>query len=79
MPILAAAATSAGIDPRVIMLPAAMSASCAFMLPVATGPNAVVFSSGKVRIAEMARAGIFINLVGVLVITALNYIYAGWH
>ncbi|MEL7449265.1 MAG: SLC13 family permease [Pseudomonadota bacterium] len=76
MPILAAAATSAGIDPRVIMLPAAMSASCAFMLPVATGPNAVVFSSGKVRIAEMARAGIFINLAGVLVITALNYLYA---
>ncbi|MEM9056735.1 MAG: SLC13 family permease [Pseudomonadota bacterium] len=78
MPILAAAAASAGVDPRTIMLPAAMSASCAFMLPVATGPNAVVFSSGRLRIADMARAGISINVVGVLVITALNYLYAGW-
>ena len=78
MPILAAAAVSAGIDPRTIMLPAAMSASCAFMLPVATGPNAVVFSSGKIRIAEMARAGILVNIVGVIVITGLNYCYAVW-
>ena len=47
MPILAAAGTVAGIDPAILMVPAAMSASCAFMLPVATAPNAVVFGSEK--------------------------------
>lgn len=55
MPILAAAAVGIGIDPKVMMVPAALSASCAFMLPVATGPNAVVFGTGKLTVAQMAR------------------------
>ena len=76
MPILAAAGMSAGIDPLIIMLPAAMSASCAFMLPVATGPNAVVFASGQLRIIDMARKGVVINLLGAVVISAAAYIYA---
>ncbi|MFK8029056.1 MAG: DASS family sodium-coupled anion symporter [Gammaproteobacteria bacterium] len=73
MPILAAAGVGADIDPRILMLPAAMSASCAFMLPVATGPNAVVFGSGRLRIVDMARKGVRLNLAGVVVITAVNY------
>lgn len=69
MPILAAAAIGAGIDPKLLMIPAAMSASCAFMLPVATGPNAVVFGSNRLTIAQMARMGFAINLLGTLVIS----------
>jgi sodium-dependent dicarboxylate transporter 2/3/5 len=74
MPILAAAALAAGMPPEIIMVPAAMSASCAFMLPVATGPNTVVFSSGVVSTARMAREGILINLMGVVIISSVCYI-----
>jgi sodium-dependent dicarboxylate transporter 2/3/5 len=74
MPVLAAAAVAAGIAPELIMVPAAMSASCAFMLPVATGPNTVVFSSGLVSTARMAREGFLINLLGVAVISSVCYI-----
>jgi len=73
MPILAAAAIGADLDPRLLMVPAAMSASCAFMLPVATGPNAVIFSSGQVPIRAMAREGFVINLIGAAVLTAVCY------
>ncbi len=75
MPIFAAAAVSTGIDPRLLMIPAAMTASCAFMLPVATGPNAVVFSSGRVKIREMAREGLILNLCGVAVVTLLCFYF----
>lgn len=74
MPVLAAAAMAAGIPPELIMVPAAMSASCAFMLPVATGPNTVVFSSGQISTARMAREGVLINLMGVLVISSVCYV-----
>ncbi|MEM9532456.1 MAG: SLC13 family permease [Pseudomonadota bacterium] len=73
MPIMAAAGVAAGIDPRLLMVPAAMTASCAFMLPVATGPNAVVFSSQQVTIREMAREGFVLNLIGVCVVTLVSY------
>lgn len=55
------------------MIPAAMSASCAFMLPVATAPNAVIYGSGRVRVSDMARAGLVLNLIGALVISAVCY------
>tara|TARA_R110002072_G_scaffold84070_1_gene190634 strand:+ start:22851 stop:24230 length:1380 start_codon:yes stop_codon:yes gene_type:complete len=74
MPVLAAAALAAGIAPELIMVPAAMSASCAFMLPVATGPNTVVFSSGLISTARMAREGFLINLLGVTVISSVCYV-----
>lgn len=74
MPVLAAAAIAAGMAPELIMVPAVMSASCAFMLPVATGPNTVVFSSGVVSTARMAREGVFINLMGALVISSVCYL-----
>lgn len=73
MPVLAAAGVGAAIDPRLLMVPAAMSASCAFMLPVATGPNAVIFSSGMVPIRAMAREGLGLNLMGAAVITAVCF------
>lgn len=73
MPVLAAAGVGAAIDPRLLMVPAAMSASCAFMLPVATGPNAVIFSSGLVPIKAMVREGFGLNLMGAVVITAVCY------
>ena len=69
MPLLAEAAKAAGTAPAVLMIPATMSASCAFMLPVATPPNAVVFGTGQVTLRRMAREGIALNLIGVVVIT----------
>lgn len=74
MPVLAAAALAAGIAPELIMVPAAMSASCAFMLPVATAPNTVVFSSGLISTARMAREGFLINLLGAAVISTVCYL-----
>jgi sodium-dependent dicarboxylate transporter 2/3/5 len=69
MPILAAAALGAGADPALFMIPAAMSASCAFMLPVATPPNVITFATGRFSIQTMVREGIVLNLVGVIVIS----------
>lgn len=71
MPLLAAAATVMEVNPMLLMVPAAMSASCAFMLPVATPPNAVVYGSGQVTIRDMARAGLALNLMGAVVISAV--------
>ncbi|MCZ6855502.1 MAG: anion permease, partial [Gammaproteobacteria bacterium] len=68
MPILGAAAIGAGMDPKLFMIPAAMSASCAFMLPVATAPNLIMFSTGRFTIETMAREGFALNFIGALVI-----------
>ena len=57
------------VDPLDFAAPVAVAASCAFMLPVATPPNAIVFSSGQITIAEMAKAGILLNLVAIVLIT----------
>ena len=69
MPILAATAIAAELEPLALMVPAALSASCAFMLPVATAPNAIVFGTGKLTTREMAQTGFALNLVGVIIIT----------
>ena len=71
LPILAASALAAKIDPKLIMIPATISCSFAFMLPVATPPNAIVFSSDKLTIQKMAREGLVLNLVGVTVVTLI--------
>ncbi len=68
MPILGAAAIGAGMDPKLFMIPAAMSASCAFMLPVATAPNLIMFSTGRFTIETMAREGFALNFIGAAVI-----------
>lgn len=75
MPLLAATAIGAAIDPRLLMVPAAMSASCAFMLPVATAPNAIVFGTGRVPVKTMVREGVALNIVGALSITSVCYYF----
>ena len=70
LPVLAATAVAINVDPLLLMVPATISASCAFMLPVATPPNAIIFGSGRISMAEMARAGLLINLFAALLVTA---------
>jgi len=72
IPILAAAAAVLGVMPSDLVLTAAAAASCAFMLPVATPPNAIVFSAGRLTIPDMAASGIWLNIASLLVITALS-------
>lgn len=72
-PIMASLAVALGIHPYALMIAAGVAASCAFMLPVATPPNAVVFSSGYVRITDMARAGFALNVFGVILVTLAIY------
>ncbi len=74
MPILAAGAIGAGLDPKLAMIPAALSASCAFMLPVATAPNVIVFSTGRFTIETMAREGFALNVLGAFVIASVCYL-----
>ncbi|WP_444930098.1 SLC13 family permease [Microbulbifer sp. SSSA002] len=74
MPILAVAATSAGFEPMVLMIPAAMSASCAFMLPVATAPNAIAYGTGKVRIQDMVREGAILSVTASLIIAGMSWL-----
>ena len=73
LPILAAFAIEWNVDPLLLMLPATLSASMAFMMPVATPPNAIVFGSRKLQIADMAKTGFIINIFGAIVITLLVY------
>lgn len=73
LPVLAALALEMDIAPLAILAPAAMAASCAFMLPVGTPPNAIVFASGAVRIRDMAKAGFGLSLLTVPLLTLLGY------
>ncbi len=73
LPVLAPMAMAFDLHPYMIMVSVTISASCAFMLPVATPPNAVVFGSGYLRIPDMMRAGIFMNLISIVVITVMTY------
>jgi len=66
LPILASASIGLGVDPRLLMIPATISASCGFMLPIGTPPNAIVFGTGKVSAGRMARVGLAMNLIGVV-------------
>lgn len=73
LPILASAAVALGINPLFLMVPATISASFAFMLPVATPPNAIVFGSGRLNIKQMATTGMIINILGIVVVSAIFY------
>jgi len=73
MPVLAATAMGSNIDPKLLMIPAAISASCAFMMPVATAPNSIVYASGFFTTKTMAREGFVLNVCGAVIITALCY------
>ena len=74
MPILGAVSTATNMDPTLLLIPAAISASCAFMLPVATMPNAVVYGTGEFSIKRMVREGFALNLMGALVVTSVCYL-----
>tara|TARA_Y100001960_G_C14778181_1_gene884651 strand:- start:1624 stop:3057 length:1434 start_codon:yes stop_codon:yes gene_type:complete len=74
LPILGGIATAVYIDPILLIIPMTLAASCAFMLPVATAPNAIVFSSGKISITHMAKIGVFLNILAITLITPLSYL-----
>jgi solute carrier family 13 (sodium-dependent dicarboxylate transporter), member 2/3/5 len=71
LPVLAGTALAIGVDPLSLLVPAALAASCAFMMPVATPPNAIVFASGQLSVPQMVRAGVVLNVVGVVLITVV--------
>lgn len=78
LPVLAALAIGIGQHPLLLAVPAVLGASCAFMLPVATPPNAIIYGSGRVTVPQMARAGLFLNLAFIILITALAYTLIIW-
>lgn len=75
LPVLGSVALGLGKDPMILLAPAAIAASCAYMLPVATPPNAIIFGSGCVKIPQMSKAGFFLNLISIVVILLLTYFY----
>lgn len=75
MPVLAGAADALGVEPIMLLAPAAIAASCAFMLPVATPPNAIIFSHPRIRIGHMVKAGLALNLVGAVLVTLLTWLW----
>jgi sodium-dependent dicarboxylate transporter 2/3/5 len=74
LPILASMAIASQIHPYLIMIPGTIACSCAFMLPSGTGPNTVIFGSGLVTIPQMARCGLGLNLIGVVIVTMIIYL-----
>ncbi|MCY7297076.1 SLC13 family permease [Alteromonas sp. a30] len=77
MPILALTGTSMGVEPALLMIPAAISASCAFMLPVATAPNAIVYATNKFTIRTMAKEGVVLNIFIACIVSGVAYISLG--
>ncbi len=78
LPIVGAIALQAGIAPILLTVPITIGASCAFMLPVATPPNAIVFATGTISIPEMVRAGFILNLLGIVMVSLIALYAAPW-
>jgi len=78
LPLVGALAVSLGDPPLLLIIPATLAASCAFMLPVATPPNAIVFSSGYLEQRDMTRSGFLLNLIGVILVTVAAYSLVLW-
>lgn len=76
MPVIGAVALTTGLDIELLAAPLAMAASCAFMLPLATGPNAVAYATGRITIPRMAGAGFRLNLLAIILITGAVYVLA---
>jgi sodium-dependent dicarboxylate transporter 2/3/5 len=74
MPLLGAAAKAAEVEPAMLMIPTVISISFAFMLPIGTPPNAIIYGAGKVSVRDMVREGFMLNLVGVIVVTVICYL-----
>jgi len=77
LPLLGALAVSQGLSPLLLTVPAAIVASCAFMMPVATPPNAIVFSSGHLQVSDMIRAGFPLSIASIIVVTLMTYALIG--
>ncbi|MDN3556606.1 SLC13 family permease [Halomonas maura] len=77
IPVLGGVAVGIGADAMTLLIPAAFAATCAFMLPVGTPPNAIVFGTGAVTIGQMARGGVVLNVIGIALITLFCYILGG--
>ncbi len=77
MPILAETAQNIGMDPRTLLVPCALACSCAFMMPAATGPNAIVFGTGRIRIGQMVRVGFIVNWVAWSIIVVVGLLVYG--
>lgn len=75
LPILASTAIGMGQNPMMFIIPATISASCAFMLPVATPPNAIIYGSGKVSIPQMAKSGLWLNIIISFLLTIVSYTF----
>jgi sodium-dependent dicarboxylate transporter 2/3/5 len=71
LPVVGGIAIGTGVDPIYLMIPVTLAASCAFMLPMSTPPNAIVFASGHLTVMQMVRAGIILNLLSILLIAVL--------
>ena len=78
IPVLGGVAVGIGADPMTLLIPAAFAATCAFMLPVGTPPNAIVFGTGAVTIGQMARGGVVLNVIGIVLITLFCYLIGGF-
>jgi solute carrier family 13 (sodium-dependent dicarboxylate transporter), member 2/3/5 len=78
LPVVAAVALGLGVEPLLLVLPTTLAASCAFMLPVATPPNAIVYGSGRVSLPQMARAGVWLNLLFLALLTLAAFTIVPW-
>jgi sodium-dependent dicarboxylate transporter 2/3/5 len=76
LPVFGAVAVSIGVLPVSLTIPVCLAASCAFMLPVATPPNAIVYGSGKFTISQMMKAGFILNILGIFVVTFFAFFLA---
>jgi sodium-dependent dicarboxylate transporter 2/3/5 len=74
LPILGALAIAIGVNPLLLMIPGTLACSFAFMLPVATPPNAIVFGTERLKVSDMARSGVVLNLIGVILVTTAIYV-----
>ncbi|MFN7243979.1 MAG: SLC13 family permease, partial [Dietzia cercidiphylli] len=78
LPVAGGVALGLGLDPMLLAVPVALAATCAFMLPVATPPNAIAYGSGYVTIAQMIRGGVWLNLIGIVLITFVTMTLVVW-
>ena len=78
LPVAGGVALGLGLDPMLLAVPVALAATCAFMLPVATPPNAIAYGSGYVTIGQMIRGGLWLNLIGILLITLVTMTLLVW-
>jgi sodium-dependent dicarboxylate transporter 2/3/5 len=78
LPVVASLAAALGLAPLLLLLPTTLAASCAFMMPVATPPNAIVYGSGRVTVPQMVRAGVWLNLMFVGLLTLAAFTLVPW-